>query len=161
MSLIATFTADGKTETFYKSITLQGMPQPSQTLELHPGWNIVTLTKPLKDSLDGLQKFLWLKPIMFDAENSSLVVCDSADAVKAGIGYWVFSRSRQTIELVQDTEQPVSQVELKQGWNFVGMTEESTWPDAASVIWTWQNGRFVPVEKAELQVGYSYWVYLF
>ena len=159
MSLIATFTADGKTETFSKTITLKGMQQPCQTLELHPGWNLVTLTKPLMDRQDGLQKFLWLKPMMYDAENLSFVVCGNADAVKVGVGYWVFSRRKQTIELAQDVEQSVSQSTLQVGWNLVGLLEESTWPSLDGIdIWTWANGRFKHIDKKDLQIGQTYWV---
>jgi len=79
--------------------------------------------------------------------------------VKAGVGYWVFSRQSQTVELVQDKEQTVQKTELQSGWNFVGMTEDSDWMSSAIVIWGWKNGRFVQVEKEDLQIGCAYWIY--
>ena len=94
-----------------------------------------------------------------DADHSSIVICGDESSVKAGIGYWVYSRSRQSIELVQDTETPVSQTELMPGWNFVGMTEDASWAESTTVIWTWLNGHFVPVATEDLQVGKAYWIY--
>ena len=89
-----------------------------------------------------------------------MVVCHDASSIKIGIGYWVYSKVSQSVELVQDTEMPVSQIELKPGWNFVGMTEDALWPDFDVAIWGWQNGRFVPINNIEdLQVGQAYWIY--
>jgi hypothetical protein len=158
--LNTSYTVGDVTETTSVDITLKGVPQPSQMLELRPGWNMVTLTKPLKDNSDGVQKFLSLRPLMLDVEDSFIVVCNDAASVKAGIGYWIFSRQQQTVELVQDTESPVSHVDLKPGWNFVGMTDDAAWPASDTPVWTWQNGRFVSVAENKLQVGYAYWIYL-
>ena len=101
------------TKTASIDITLKGVPQPTQTLELLPGWNLVTLTKQLKDKPDGVQKFLSLKPMTLDSEGGSIIMCNDATSVKAGSGYWIYSKISQSVELVQDTETPVSQVELK------------------------------------------------
>ena len=159
VTLTATYTVGGVTKDMSLDITLKGVPEPTQILELRPGWNMVALSKPLKNKPDGVQKFLSLKPMAMDADHSSIVICGDETAVKAGIGYWVYSRIRQSVELVQDTETPVSQTELTPGWNFVGMTEDTSWAESATEIWTWRNGRFVPVEKEDLQVGKAYWIY--
>ena len=158
--LTANYTYGNVTKTVSKSLTLKGLPQPTQILELHSGWNMVTVTKPLASKPDGVHKFLELKPIMQDVEHHVLVVCGKEEDVKTGVGYWVFSRQSQTVELVQDKEQAVQKTELQSGWNFVGMTEDASWPDSASAIWSWQNGRFVPINNIEdLQVGQAYWIY--
>ncbi|MBR4900428.1 MAG: C10 family peptidase [Victivallales bacterium] len=160
VTLTASYMVGDDTKTAAKEITLKDHPFPRQMLKLHPGWNMVTLTKPLKNRLESVQKFLALRPISFDAEVNSMVVCNDATSIKIGIGYWVFSRQSQTVELVQDAEQPVFQVEMKQGWNFIGMTEDAAWTEFATIIWGWQNGRFIPMNNMEnLQVGKAYWVY--
>jgi hypothetical protein len=160
VTLTATYTVGDIKKEMSLDITLKGVPQPTQILELCPGWNMVMLEKPLKNKPDGVQKFLALKPMAWDVAHSAIVICGDKTAVKAGIGYWIYSRISQSVELVQDTETPVSQVNLKHGWNFVGMTEDAAWPDSATAIWTWRNGRFIPVEKEDLRVGCSYWVYI-
>ncbi len=160
VALTAVFTVGDVTKTASIDITLKRVSELVQILELLPGWNFVTLTKQLKNNPDGVQKFLALKPMMLSADNGAIVMCGDGASLKAGIGYWVYSRSRQLVEFVQDTETPVSQVNLKHGWNFVGMTEDAAWPDSATAIWTWRNGRFIPVEKEDLRVGCSYWVYI-
>ncbi len=160
VTLTANYTVGDLTKTASIEISLKSVPQPTQTLELLPGWNLVTLTKQLKDKPDGVQKFLSLKPMTLDSEGGSIIMCNDATSVKAGIGYWIYNKVSQSVELVQDTETPVSQVELKPGWNFVGMTEDASWPDSATAIWSWQNGRFVPIDNLEdLQIGQAYWIY--
>ena len=157
--LTANYTYGDVTKTATKLLTLKGLPQPTQILELRPGWNMVTVTKPLASKPDGVHKFLELKPIMQDVEHQVFVMCGKEADVKAGVGYWVFSRQSQTVELVQDKEQSVQKTEWQSGWNFVGMTEDASWIETATSIWTWRNGRFVPVEKEDLQVGKAYWIY--
>ena len=135
------------------------VPSSKQTLELKAGWNLVTLTKPLDSMSSNVQKFLSLRPVRYDVDSGAYVFCNRLEDMKAGVGYWVFSRQKQTVELVQDTETPVSQVELKAGWNFVGMTEDASWADSAAAIWGWQNGRFVPVNRNNLHEGCAYWIF--
>ena len=159
VTLTASYAVGGVTKNMTMVITLKGMPQPTETLDLLPGWNLVTLTRQLKNKTTGVQKFLSLRPLTFDVESRSFVVCDSADGVKAGGGYWVFSGCRQLVELVQDSEQPIPQTELKKGWNLVGMMEDSDWPSSAMAIWTWWNGRFLHIDKKYLRTGRAYWVY--
>ena len=159
VTLTANYTYGDVTKTASKSLTLKGLPQPTQILELRPGWNMVTVVKTLASKPDGVHKFLELKPIMQDIEHHAFVICGKEADVKAGVGYWVFSRQSQTVELVQDKEQAVQQPQLQSGWNFVGMTEDSDWMSSAIVIWGWRNGRFVQVEKEDLQIGCAYWIY--
>ena len=159
VTLTANYTYGDVTKTATKLLTLKGVPQSTQILELYRGWNMMTVTKPLASKPDGVRKFLELKPIMQDVEHQVFVMCGKEADVKAGVGYWVFSRIAQTVEFMQNTETPVSQTELMPGWNFVGMTEDVSWAESATAIWTWRNGRFVPVEKEDLQVGKAYWIY--
>ena len=161
VTLTASYMVGEIVKTAEKVITLKGMQQPCQTLELHPGWNLVTLTRQLVSNVDGVQNFLSLKPMMFDPENFCYVFCDNAADMKPGVGYWVFSKRKQTIELAQDVEQTVLQTELQAGWNLVGLLEESTWPSLNVEIWTWRNGLFKHVDKNDLRVGCTYWVLLY
>ena len=159
VTLTASYTVGDVTKTATKDITLK--KESHLILELNPGWNLVTLARQLSSSADGVQKFLSLKPFMLDVENHSYVMCGHEAAVQAGNGYWVFSRKRQSIKLAQDTDQTVSQPKLKPGWNLVGLLEESTWPSLDVEIWTWSQGRFMPVEKNDLRVGCVYLVLLY
>ena len=135
------------------------VPSSKQTLELKAGWNLVTLTKPLDSMSSNVQKFLALRPVRYDVGYGTYVFCERGEDVKAGVGYWVFSREKKTVELALDTTQTASEPSLKKGWNLVGMTDGASWPNSAVVIWAWKNGRFVQVNKTELQVGCAYWAY--
>ena len=128
-----------------------------QTLELKPGWNLVTLTRPLDSMQGNVQKFLSLKPIRFDVNNGAYVVCERMEDLKAGIGYWVFSREKQTIELALDGTQPVAEPTLASGWNLVGKTDSEAWAETATLIWGWENGYFKIISNNELKVGHAYW----
>ena len=135
------------------------VPESVQTVKLRAGWNLVTLTKPLESMPSNVSKFLKLNPIRIDDNMRSYVVCTPED-IKAGIGYWVFSETKQTLELALDVTNTSFQPTLKQGWNLVGMTEGATWSSVASDIWAWQNGCFKRIEKKDLQTGLAYWALL-
>ena len=62
------------------------VPSSKQTLELKPGWNLVTLAKPLDAMPGNVQKFLSLKPVFFDFRTFSFVFCNRAEDLKTGIG---------------------------------------------------------------------------
>ena len=136
------------------------VPSSKQTLELKPGWNLVTLIKPLDSMPGNMQKFLSLRPIRFDIRNGAYVFCERAEDVKAGIGYWVFSRENKTVELALDTTQTATMPSLEKGWNLIGLTDDMSWPDLAKAIWSWRNGSFkLVVEKEDLKAGIAYWVF--
>ena len=82
--------------------------------------------------------------------------------LKPGCGYWVFSRKKETLELVQDATQIDVVVEpptLVTGWNLVGYEEGWPWPETASEIWDWDvNAGFVEVKKDALVTGSAYFV---
>ena len=136
------------------------IPISVQTLQLKPGWNLVTLTRPLESMPGNIDKFLSLKPFAFDYNSRAYIRCNKAVDLKAGYGYWIYSDKSQTVELALDTTQTVGQTTLMKGWNLVGMTDEASWPNSTDFIWTWKNGRFVQVNQTELQVGNAYWIYI-
>ena len=143
------------------SLCVQGavVPVSTQTLELKPGWTLVTLMKPLDSKPVNLQKLLELKLVRYDVDCGAYVFCDRSEDVKAGVGYWVFSQKKQTIELALDVDSAVVQPTVTKGWNLVGMTDGASWPDSAVVIWGWQDGSFKPIEKKDLKVGNAYWAF--
>ena len=136
------------------------VPSSKQTLDLKPGWNLVTLTRPLDSMSSNVQKFLSIKPMYFDINNSTYVFCERTEDVKAGIGYWVFSREKKTVELALDDTPMAVQPSVEKGWNLVGMVEGASWPDLADVIWMWRNGCFKLVVKRDLHAGHAYWAWL-
>ena len=134
------------------------VPSSKQTLELKAGWNLVTLTKPLDSMPSNIQKFLELKPIRYDADYRTYVFCVRGEDVKAGVGYWVFSREKKTVELALDTTQTAAEPSLKKGWNLVGMTDGAAWVNSVTTIWGWQDGSFKLLEKKDLKAGIAYWI---
>ena len=134
------------------------VPSSKQTLELKPGWNLVTLTRPLDSMANNVQKFLSLKPIRYDIDRGAYVFSERAEDVKAGIGYWVYSREKKTVELALDTTQTAAEPSLGKGWNLVGMMEGAAWADSATAIWGWDDGSFKLLEKKDLKAGIAYWV---
>ena len=135
------------------------VPVSKQTLELKPGWNLVTLIRPLESLPGNVNKFLSLNPIGFDGQCNTYMICNGAEDFKAGAAYWIFSFKSQTVELALDTTQTDVQPAVKAGWNLVGMTAGASWPNSAVVIWAWKDGRFVQVDKTAVQIGYAYWAY--
>ena len=136
------------------------VPSSKQMLELKPGWNLVTLTKPLDPMPGNVQKFLSLKPMRYDDASGAYVACNDSENLKAGVGYWVFSRGAQTIELALDVNAAVDQPVLKKGWNLIGMTDGASWPNSGMVSWAWESGRFKQVDVKDLQAGQAYWAWL-
>ena len=78
--------------------------------------------------------------------------------MKAGVGYWVFSREKKTVELALDTTQTAAEPSLKKGWNLVGMTDGAAWVNSVTTIWGWQDGSFKLLEKKDLKAGFAYWI---
>ena len=134
------------------------VPSSKQTLELKSGWNLVTLMKPLDSMSGNIQNFLSLMPMRYDIGCGAYVFCERAEDVKAGVGYWVFSRGKKTVELALDTMQMAVQPSVEKGWNLVGMTDVAAWADSAMSIWGWPNGSFKLFKKKDLKIGDAYWV---
>ena len=119
---------------------------------------MVTLTKPLDSMPNNIQKFLELRPVRYDADYRTYVFCVQGEDVKAGVGYWVFSREKKTVELALDTTQTAAEPSLKKGWNLVGMTDGAAWVNSVTTIWGWQDGSFKLFEKKDLKAGIAYWI---
>ena len=84
----------------------------------------------------------------------------SKDDLKVGVGYWIFSRTAQPpIDLVHEQSQTTWETAaLTQGWNLIGVADNSTWMSQVTDIWQWLNGKFQTITKEELNTGDAYWV---
>ena len=147
------------------SISATGAVVPSteaeQRLQLKPGWNLVTLTRPLDSMSGNIDLFLKLKPIEFDVKSNTYKFCSRPEDIKVGVGYWIFCKESKKESFSLDNTQTVVQPTLKAGWNLVGMTDGATWPQSAEVIWEWKNGRFVVVKDTKLlEKGKGYWAFI-
>jgi hypothetical protein len=132
-------------------------PINSQKIVLRPGWNLVTLERPVIAA--DAERFLALKPMTLDPARKSYVYCTSKDSIKIGTGYWIYSKTAQTIEMRRDTNQTAWETAaLTKGWNLVGVADNSTWQDQATDIWQWLNGKFKRVSNDELVAGKAYFV---
>ena len=145
------------------SIVAFAAPQPisTQVIELKPGWNLVTITRPLDDANKNIERFLDLHPFMLNKEQKTYVQCLEKDDVKVGVGYWVFAKTAISIELTQDiTRTSWDTADVSQSWDLIGQTEKSTWKDKVSSIYKWEDGRFQSVASSEVKVGLAYWTFL-
>ena len=145
---------------FAGSVLLQAavVPKSTQTVELKPGWNMVTLEHPIVDDMEA-KSFLALQPMTLDAETKSYVRCTSLADLKIGVGYWVFSANGQEIQLTKDQSQTTWETAtLKPGWNLLGVADNSDWQSQAAAVWQWLNGQFQKIPKTAVKTGEGYWV---
>ena len=145
---------------FAGSVLLQAavVPKSTQTVELKPGWNLVTLEHPIVDDIEA-KSFLVLQPMTLDAETKSYVRCTSLADLKIGVGYWVFSANGQEIQLTKDQSQTTWETAtLKPGWNLLGVADNSDWQSQAAAVWQWLNGHFQKISKTAVAAGKAYWV---
>lgn len=134
-------------------------PVSRQVLELKPGWNLVTIAKPLvDDSSKSIEHFLELSPFVLNPSSKCLVQClDKAD-IKVGAGFYIFSRSAKSVEIVFDaTQTSWDAVEAVPGWNLLGIIPDSTWQGEATQCWQWLDGCFQDIATAQLEAGNAYW----
>ena len=129
-------------------------------LKLRPGWNLLTLRRPLIAS--DAQRFLALHPVAFDTKGKCYFQCVNKSQLALGAGYWVFSATARDIVLEHDPSQTSwKTMGLKQGWNLIGVADGSAWQSKATAIRKWQRqGKgepYQPVTQKELVPGQGYW----
>ena len=130
---------------------------PALTIALVPGWNLVTLKLPILEN--AKETFLELRPMQFDGGSHSFIRCTSADDLKIGLGYWIFSVDERKLKLARDMEQTGwDSPTLVQGWSLLGVDDKSTWQGEASTARQWLDGRFQNIDNYSLKPGQAYWV---
>ena len=130
-------------------------PINSQKIVLRPGWNLVTLERPVVAA--DAERFLAFRPMTLDSARKCYVLCPDKDSLEIGTGYWVFSQTEQTLELKRDQSKTTwDTAALADGWTLIGVADNSTWMNQATDIWQWQDGRFQIVSKDELTTGKAY-----
>ncbi len=124
-------------------------------VELHAGWNLVTLRCPIAQG--DVASLLALGPMRFDAANQCYVRCTSASDIKVGVGYWVFISGTPVLLPPDMTQASWQTAGLGSGWSLIGMASNSSWQSQATAIWQWQNGGFQKVAAGDLVTGQAYW----
>ena len=134
------------------------VPKSTQEVKLSPGWNLVTLERPVVDDVN-FQKFLALGLMRVEPDKGCYVRCATMTDLRPGVGYWVYSKTEQSIELTHDQSQTTWEtVDLIAGWNLVGVDEKATWQETAVDIWQWTGDGFCRADKTEVTLGEGYWV---
>ena len=97
-----------------------------------------------------------------DSDKGCYVRCATITDLRPGVGYWVYSKTEQSIELTHDQSQTTWEtVGLIAGWNLVGVDEKATWQETAVDIWfwwQWTGDWFQKPAKSEVTLGEGYWV---
>ena len=132
-------------------------PKAVQTLELQPGWNLVTLEgTPLQP-----ERLLALKPLLFDETSRSYIQYSTATALARGSAVWIHCVKAQSVE-VPLAVTTVTTPEPTPGaaeWSQVGAASASPpWLSQVTLpFFRWEPQRgFVPANEAVK--GQGYWV---
>ena len=132
------------------------VPKNTQTLELSAGWNLVAL----KGTPLNTQKFLELKPMVYEEESHSYVLCTEDTEMMRGMALWIFSAVAKNVEVpLVSASVTAPEMQLGAGWNLVGIAEtEPSWLEqVAKPFFRWDAEKgFVPAETPEAKRGY--WV---
>jgi len=123
-------------------------------LTLEPGWNLVSLVRPV--TAGSIGQLLAASPLRMQA---GAVRCTTVDDIKLGIGYWVFTKDRKRIELMPDLSQTAGKdIALAKGWNLVGTSREvPEWLPMAKKMYIWEAGLYLLINKPV--PGLGMWVY--
>ena len=129
---------------------------PIQKLELQPGWNLMTLEgAPLQP-----EKFVVLKPMVFDTTRRSYILCTIGTELKRGTAVWIYCAKAQSVEVPLVAASVTGQtVAPASGWSMVGATGAApSWlSQVALPFFRWDAPRgFVPAATPE--AGKGYWV---
>jgi len=132
-------------------------PKFVQTLELQPGWNLV----PLEGTPLQPEKFVVLKPMVFDAARRSYILCTTGTELKRGTAVWIYCAKAQSVEvpLVASSVSAPEPAAPASGWSMVGAVSAApSWlSQVALPIFRWDATRgFVPANDAVK--GQGYWV---
>jgi hypothetical protein len=108
-------------------------------LALEPGWNLVSLRRPV--TAESVGQLLAASPLRVEAE--AYVRCTKTEEIQVGVGYWVFAETARRIELMPGMSQETGDVELVKGWNLVGTDREvPAWLPLAKCIYIWEEQKY-------------------
>ena len=130
------------------------------TVELIPGWNLISI--PFQLERHSAMQLLGRK--LFTMENRNYV---SAMSLDSGKGYWLFQKNDKNglLDLIPaDSTRSQNVLELDDGWNMVGPTDDTYIRNDALTIWQFIDGTWQylpPDEKGgyNLDTGHGYWIY--
>ena len=123
-------------------------------LDLEPGWNLVSLVRPI--TAESIGQLLDASPLRLESE--AYVQCTAVEEIQPGVGYWVFTKARKRIELMPDLSQAAGKdIDLAKGWNLVGTSREvPEWLPLAKEMYIWESV-YLPTNKP--MPGLGIWVY--
>ncbi|MDQ0288539.1 fibronectin type 3 domain-containing protein [Oligosphaera ethanolica] len=135
-------------------ILVFGATQPA--VSLLAGWNMISV--PLNLTVESQESLLSYSPFTLDGDLGSYIL---ANSVLPGKAYWIFAASPDYLPLAGDVPQN-GNLELGDGWNFVGVVEETFLPAAEYIVWEWALGSYRPPvvinNEICLEVGKGYWI---
>ncbi|MDN7013664.1 DUF3821 domain-containing protein [Methanoculleus sp. FWC-SCC3] len=104
-------------------------PLPGDNLTLSPGWNFVSIPRPLAAGNDTTAIFAGVdvdghSALRYDTANRSWINLKLTDRLAPLEGYWIYSAGPATVPLNFSTDPLISPAEraLAAGWNAVGIT---------------------------------------
>ncbi|MBT4822866.1 MAG: hypothetical protein HON70_44585 [Lentisphaerae bacterium] len=124
------------------------------TIELAPGWNLVSVPLELSASAPE-QVFGPELPSIFSWDGSSYSVPTSIEPKN---GYWIHTAGARSITVLGTRPESPNR-QFTQGWNLFGCTEANTQltaPQLFMPIWGWGNEY---EEAVELVLGKGYWCF--
>jgi hypothetical protein len=111
-------------------------PSPGESLTLAPGWNFVSVPRPLAAGNDTAAIFAGVDSdsrsiFRYDSAARDWAALDEEDRLAPLDGIWIYSAGPATVPLNFSTKLPIPPMErsLVAGWNAVGIT--GTTPPAA------------------------------
>ncbi|WP_332450386.1 DUF3821 domain-containing protein [Methanoculleus sp.] len=111
----------------YRLLFIPGVDQPGLTLV--PGWNFVSIPRPLAAGNDTAGIFAGVNSggrsiLRYDTAAGSWTRLEMEDRLAPLEGFWIYSTEPATIPLTLSTELPIPPMErgLVTGWNAIGTT---------------------------------------
>ena len=120
----------GASDTEVKSgfINVGSVP-PVNSIQIHPGWNFVSVPKKLAPGKDTAAIFTHIQVdghsiFQYDAVTGQWITMTSSSPIKPLDAIWVYSRVTDTVSLTYDSDplQTPPTKELRKGWNAIGFT---------------------------------------
>ena len=168
---------------------LEGHEPPSHALALSPGWNFVSVPRPLATGSDTAAIFAGVETdgcsvLRYDTATGQWLALKETDQIGPLEGFWIYSNKTATVPLNVSTVLPTPPAErsLLTGWNAVGTMMGATPPSARDALlsvggqWTTLIGFDVETQDFETAIvsggsgaytdsrqvypGRGYWLYM-